>query len=257
MPEGNFRELSQALRLARHGLPVFPCWHGDKRPATGHGFKEATVDPVAIRAWSWLNRLIGVPTGSISGIAVLDIDPRHGGDDWLKVHAKRLPVARSHVTRSGGLHLLFRHGGDLRNSAGLIAPGVDVRAEGGYIIWWPAHGGLILDCVPLGILPPWPTWLTPQRQRAGRFEGNRTGRVVADHFQISVLAKFVRESRAGERNTRLFWAACRLAEMEFVVAGQQREAASKLLFAAAIATGLDGGEAARTIESALSGGAVT
>ena len=158
--------LDDALRLARRGLPVFPC-REDKRPATGSGFKDATTEVAQIRAWPWTGRLIGVPSGSASGLAVLDIDPRHGGDDWLEANKRRLPYTRAHLTRSGGMHLLFRWPDGLRNSAGLFAPGIDVRGEGGFIIWWPAHRCVVLDFAPLGDLAPWPPWLTPQRQRGG------------------------------------------------------------------------------------------
>jgi hypothetical protein len=56
---------------------------------------------------------------------------------WWFSHRDRLPLTRVHRTRSGGLHLIFRHVPDVRCSAGRIAPGIDVRGDGGYIIWWP------------------------------------------------------------------------------------------------------------------------
>jgi len=247
------RTLERALRLARRGLPVFPCLP-NKKPAVDNGFHAASVKPAIIRDWHWPGRLIGVPTGSRSGIAALDIDPRHGGDAWLDRLARRLPVGRAHMTRSGGTHMLFRWTEGLRNSAGLIAPGVDVRGEGGYVIWWPAHGCMVVDFVPLDELPEWPPWLTPERQRGGSpFAGNMHGRGVGDPYQVSLLARFVRESRHGERNNRLFWAACRLAEMRFERQQHVSNAAGALLHAA-LAVGLDGEEAARTIQSALLGG---
>jgi hypothetical protein len=225
----------------------------DKRPAHDGGFHVASTDPEQIEAWNWSARLIGVPTGSRSGIAVLDIDPRNGGDDWLKAHARRLPYTRCHLTRSGGVHLLFKTDGAIRNSANLIAPGVDVRATGGYIVWWPAHGGTVLDFLPLAKLPPWPGWLTPERQHA-RFDdlSEKRGQVIADPLRVSVLARFVRESIPGERNNRLFWAACRLAEMRFERPHQVNNAATWLL-GAAMAVGLADDEATRTITSALQG----
>jgi hypothetical protein len=70
--------LASALVLASHGLPCFPC-HADKRPVTPHGFKDATRDGEKLCAL-WAQHpgpLVGVPTGEISGIDVLDIDPRH------------------------------------------------------------------------------------------------------------------------------------------------------------------------------------
>jgi hypothetical protein len=63
------------------------------------------------------------------------------------------------ATRSGGKHLLFRHARGLRNSAGKLAHGVDVRADGGYIVWWPAAG---YPVTALRTLAEWPEWLLEQ-----------------------------------------------------------------------------------------------
>jgi hypothetical protein len=239
----------KASRLARRGLPVFPCLD-NKAPAVRSGFRAASTEPQQIRDWEWEGMLIGVPTSSQSSIAVLDIDPRHGGDEFTRTHANRL-VARTHLTRSGGLHLLFRTDGSIRNSAGLIAPGVDVRGEGGYIIWWPAHGFPVLNFLPLAELPDWPGWLTPERVWKPRHGTGKRGGRIADPYQVAVLVKFVRESREGERNVRLFWAACRLAELKFINPHDQFTAISKLRDAATL-VGLSGEEAQVTIESGLS-----
>lgn len=53
--------------------------------------------------------LIGVATGAVSGIDVLDVDVKHGGIDWLDKHINELPPTRTQETRSGGYHLLFKH----------------------------------------------------------------------------------------------------------------------------------------------------
>jgi hypothetical protein len=240
----------KALRLAMRGIPVFPCNH-DKRPATRNGFQDATTDPELVELWRWDDdRLIGVPTGSPSCILVLDIDPRHGGDRFLTANRARLNT-RMHATRGGGTHLLFRDNGAVRNSAGRIYSGVDVRGEGGYIIWWPAHGCPVLNSVPLRQLPEWPDWLIVEPdepvQRL-RINGQRI--VLADRHQVNVLVNFVRQSRQGERNNRLFWAACRLSELRFTRSESYYAAIDKLL-RAACSTGLDYEEAQRTIESGL------
>src|SRR5213078_1384125 len=101
-----------------------------------------TSNPSAL-AFMWRRYpgpLVGAPTGDSSGIDVLDIDARHGGARWLTEHRDRLPATRVHRSRDGGLHYFFQHEPGVRCSAGRIAPGVDVRAAGGYIIWWPAAG---------------------------------------------------------------------------------------------------------------------
>ena len=148
--------LEVAIKLAEGGTPVFPCKE-NKAPACDGGFNAATTDVVALKSlWNISAVLVGVPTGEVSGFDVLDIDPRHGGDAWLNSSVSRLPLTRMHQTRSGGQHLLFKHRVGLRNSAGKIAGGVDTRAEGGYIIWWPAAGLPVLcEAQPID----WPAWL--------------------------------------------------------------------------------------------------
>lgn len=147
--------VNEALALAARGISVFPC-QPDKSPATAHGFKDAATDPAAIRAMFQPDHLIGVPTGPASGFDVLDLDPRHGSAVWFAANGGRLPPTRVHVTRGGGQHWLFRHTLGMRGTTNNPAPGCDVRADGGYVIWWPAHDcDLVLD-EPLA---DWPIWL--------------------------------------------------------------------------------------------------
>ena len=122
--------------LSLEQLPRFPCGP-DKRPLVAGGFKVATTDPAQIGVWQaqFPNCLWGVPTGAVSGIDVLDIDPE--GLGWFEANRHLIPVTRVHHTPRGGLHLFFKHAPGLRCSRGRIAPGVDVRADGGYVIWWP------------------------------------------------------------------------------------------------------------------------
>src|SRR5262249_16654349 len=105
--------------------------------------------------------LIGFPTGEASGIDVLDIDPR--GRDWYDQNFDALPTTRAHLTQRG-LHLLFKHADGLRCSAGRIAPGIDVRADGGYAIWWPREG-LPVEDHPIC---EWPDWLLKEALEACR-----------------------------------------------------------------------------------------
>lgn len=158
--------LDIALALAATGLPVFPC-NAAKRPAIpkargGNGFHDATVDPDRIRElWALAGpaaTLVGVPTGAASGFDVLDSDPRHGSDDWRTANIHRLPETRIHATMNGGEHWLFRHVDGVRNGASKIAPGIDVRGAGGYIIMPPSAGYSVIHESDIA---DWPDWLLP------------------------------------------------------------------------------------------------
>lgn len=149
-------ELATALDLCGR-MPVFPVL-ANKHPACPHGFKDAATDPDEVRhLWRrWPGPLIGCPTGERSGFDVLDLDPRHGAGAWWDRHAARVPETRIYETRSKGWHLLFRHQDGIRNSAGKLGPGVDVRGEGGYVILWHAAG---FPTVSDADIADWPEWL--------------------------------------------------------------------------------------------------
>jgi hypothetical protein len=114
-------------------LPCFPCKH-DKSPLIKAWQKNAErIEPPD--RWP----LVGVPTGITFSVLDIDLD----GLPWLA--SANLPETRTHVTRSGGQHKLFVHPEGLRTSKGKIAPGLDVRGEGGYIIFWPREGLAVED----------------------------------------------------------------------------------------------------------------
>ena len=152
-----------ALALAAQGYPVFPCRALKKSPAIpkkdgGNGFLDATTTTDLIkRMFSHKNAaLIGAPTGPLSGFDVLDFDYRHGAAEWEEPNAHRLPKTREHRTQSGGKHLLFRHVPGVRNTASKIAPGMDLRGDGGYAVFPPSPGySLVSDVAILD----WPDWL--------------------------------------------------------------------------------------------------
>jgi Bifunctional DNA primase/polymerase, N-terminal len=158
--------------LAAAGIPSFPC-RIDKSPACCGGFKAAMADSDGLRdllrhRWG----LIGVATDKASGLDVTDIDSRHGGNEWLAKNRHRLPATRAHRTRSSGVDMLFHHQHGMRNSAGRIAPGIDVRSSGGYVIWWPAAGLPLVSETPVAWCPTWlrklapPPFQTPQIARS-------------------------------------------------------------------------------------------
>ena len=152
--------LNAALAIAARGIPVGPahsmsggrctcgkadCSSPGKHPRTIHGLKDATRDPNRIAAWwgQWPDANVMAVTGAVAGIWVLDIDPDNGGAKTLaelEVTHGTLPPTVEVLTGGGGRHLYFRHPGNtVRNSAGKIGPGVDVRGDGGYVIAPPSN----------------------------------------------------------------------------------------------------------------------
>jgi putative DNA primase/helicase len=145
--------LEAALELAGRGTPVFPCRSKDqgqrkaKEPLIAGGFKNATTDPEQIREWwsKWPDAFIGMPTGEASGFWVLDIDVKR--EDGLATLAQleaehgKLPDTLTATTMNGGQHRYFRMspGTTIQSRAG-IAPGIDVRGNGGYVIVPPSPG---------------------------------------------------------------------------------------------------------------------
>ncbi len=138
-----------ALDYAKRGWQVFPCRAGGKEPAIsrsdgGRGHKDATWDPEQIRAW-WAahpDRNIGIRTGAVSGLVVIDVDPhKHGDESMADVIQKHGPLPETITVRtgSGGTHHYFAHPGGFIKSRVNLLPGIDVRGDGGYVLAPPSQ----------------------------------------------------------------------------------------------------------------------
>lgn len=175
--------LSAALGYAAMGWAVLPvhgivggrctcqagadCKQPGKHPAIARWQDRASADQEAIkRAWSANPSLnVGIATGSKSGFFVLDIDPRHGGDDSLAALEREhspLPVdGLTAVTGSGGRHFCFTAIPGLGNRTNL-RPGIDIRGDGGQIVAAPsrhASGGIYRWADGATVIRPAPAWL--------------------------------------------------------------------------------------------------
>jgi hypothetical protein len=201
-----------AINLARNsGYAVFPCGE-DKRPTLSRWPARASTDPQAI--WKlWNERpgpLIGVVTGPRSGISVLDIDPKHPeAGRWWRANHHRVPETRSFRSRSGGFHLYFQHRDGIANTQGRIAPGVDSRGQGGYVVFWFAAGCECLDFAPPA---PWPNWLATLVAPPPPPPAPKWNREPDHNRAVDGMLRWLGSQPDGTRNGSLFWVACRLAE---------------------------------------------
>ena len=143
-----------AVAYANRGWASFPLAANTKKPPYGsHGLSEATLDRAVLsEIFSPPKLNVGIRTGEISNLVVVDIDCHEGGangHESIGVLAKRgflLPMGNAKhgtamvSTPSGGLHLYYTipEGVILKNSSNEVAPGIDIRAEGGYVVAPPS-----------------------------------------------------------------------------------------------------------------------
>jgi hypothetical protein len=131
-----------ALALAEKGMRVFPCAVRGKTPATPNGCKDATAVAELIRSW-WEHEPqynIGLACGAPSSVFAIDIDGLDAECELRKLETEHgeLPPTVEVIT-GRGRHIYFRISEvPVRNSAGKIAPRIDVRGDGGYTIMPPS-----------------------------------------------------------------------------------------------------------------------
>jgi len=255
MMSGEINMQAKALAFARQGLPIFPCRCVDKRPLTQNGFKDASSDSELIHRWwqQWPRAYIGVPTGE--KFIVIDLDLQHPEAlAWLETNRARLPLTRTHVTKSGGRHLLFKPNSKVGCTTSKLGAHIDTRGLGGYIIWWPAcdldvlHGEALTE-VPdwvLEALAPTPSNVIQFPTSVRNFSAHNTD------ARVQGLVATVANAQEGQRNSLLFWAAMRVYDM-LAQREIDRIASADALAAlanAAFRTGLARAEIIRTIASA-------
>src|SRR6266568_2316374 len=140
--------LDAALAYAARGWAVHPLTPLAKAPLTARGFKDATTDPAQIEAW-WTSNPdanVGIATGTVSGISVLDVDIKawegKRGDESLRALTAQhgeLPSTPVQMTWSGGLQYVFAYAPKAATSANCYGPDLDGRNDGGYIVAPPSR----------------------------------------------------------------------------------------------------------------------
>jgi hypothetical protein len=177
-----------------------------KHPISSH-WERSLASAIAARS-IWRpdlgERGIGGVCGSGAHVWALDVDIRAGGLDTLaeleRTHG-RLPVTWRSRTGSGGQHLFFAAEDDsVRNSAGQVAPGLDVRGAGGYVVLPPSlhRCGQRYEWIdpPLSVpLAPAPTWLMSlafmrPRKRTARRHAGESLKMIAAGKRHDALIRF-------------------------------------------------------------------
>jgi len=155
--------LDAGLRAAKRGWKIFPC-NGKKEPLTEHGFKDATTDEEQITAWAkqYPGALWGraLPNDEV----VLDLDMKHGKNgirEFEKLQGCKPEEfeAPRVATATGGNHIYTKSAGrDFKNTVDQIAPGVDTKTDGGYVIIPSGNGSYRWLTDPDTPKPPTPQW---------------------------------------------------------------------------------------------------
>jgi hypothetical protein len=251
-----------ATHVADCSIPVFPCVPGGKQPLTVHGFHDASTATDVVRSWwrRWPEANIGVPTGSVGGVDVVDVDV-HGIRSGFGAfeRARRAGFVEGWAwlvrTPSGGLHAYFlRTTVTDQKSWQVPSQHIDFRGDGGYVIV-PPSSALTDDGVDhryrlIAVAEHhWPTQVDALGLR-GFLDPAKPLRPPPDVPSIrrvpDKLAAWVASRPEGARNGGLFWAACRMAED-----GHDLSSTTSLLGQAAHAAGLPEAEALATIRSAF------
>jgi hypothetical protein len=248
-----------AIVFGQAGIPIFPCVTHGKRPLTHAGFLEATSDIVQIGAWwaQWPMANIGLPTGSESGIEVVDVDVTRTASGFAAFDsASAAGLLEGELARvrtpSRGMHVYFPAMASRPQRCWQVASAhIDFRADGGYVVVPPSalatdNGRVSYRLSSVSTASPKPVdavalrdFISPRPPRGSQ------GRGVANSLEAGQLAHWVSRLQEGERNRGLFWAACRLSEAGFTPA-----AVEATLAPAAQTAGLPAWEIAATISSA-------
>ncbi|MEN1886087.1 bifunctional DNA primase/polymerase [Streptomyces mirabilis] len=281
--------LAAALLSVERGWPVIPLHPNTKRPAGhperacprtgrcvgGHRTPEqrATTDPGLIQT-AWANRPynVGIATGP-AGLLVVDLDvpkpeEQEGAPDGatsFKALCERaeqpIPLTYQVRTPSGGSHLYFTAPAGVRMKCSVkrLAPHIDTRAWGGYVV---APGSTIeqgayevAEAAPVAPLPAWLAALLTERAKPAAppvptpvWDGTKAARTALERECAVIRA--ANEGGPNGRNNTLYRSTCKVAR--FVAWGHiSRPTVEEAIQAAGESTGLPAAECRTTIRSAM------
>ena len=130
--------LDSATFYAEHDIKVIPVRKQDKKPLTNHGWKDASADKVVLQEWNkqFPECNIGIPTGTINNIFVVDVDGESGAQSLTTLENAYGKLNAPTVNTGKGRHLYFKMPEDveIKCSTSKIAPHIDIRGNGGYVV---------------------------------------------------------------------------------------------------------------------------
>lgn len=231
------------------------CTSPGKHPRTARGVKDATNDIETVRMWaaSYPETNWGLACGRLSGVVVVDIDPRHGGfDSFDEYEAQRttgpLPPTLVAISGGGGRHHFFKFPADgqpLKNRVDWM-PGVDIRSDGGYVILAPGShisGGFYQWRNWGATIDPLPDDVATSIRDAGVT-------TQADREALADSSSILDGVPEGKRDDTLFRWACRLRRQHASDADGGRAVVTQLVLAAAAASNFPREQALIKVEQA-------
>ncbi|MBP5698804.1 MAG: DUF3987 domain-containing protein [Alphaproteobacteria bacterium] len=134
--------LDSATFYSNHDIKVIPVKKQDKKPLTNHGWKDASDNEVVLQEWNkqFPNCNIGIPTGAINNIFVVDVDGESGAQSLMALENTYGKLNTPTVDTGKGKHLYFKmpENVDIKCSTSKIAPHIDIRGNGGYVVAPPS-----------------------------------------------------------------------------------------------------------------------
>lgn len=218
----------RSTRKAAHfyaalGWPIIPIWlmqngrcacgqdcgkNAGKHPIgllVPNGIKNASCELAVVNHWwdQYPDANIALATGTASGVFVVDVDPRYGGDEtWDELISKNGRVDTvEQETGGGGYHMFFQHVSGLGNSSGLLGAGIDTRGDGGYVILPPSnhirgqqYTWEVSSHPGEQLLAPIPEWLldslqSSQKKLAVTFTNGQMSKPNLERFRLSELIR--------------------------------------------------------------------
>lgn len=237
-----------AMFYTERNIKVFPVKRQDKKPLCANGFKSATTDKVVLQEWNnkFPNCNVGIPTGHINNIFVVDVDGEQGFKSLNRLELIYGKLDAPTVITGKGKHLYFKmpENVELKCSTSKIADHIDIRANGGYVVAPPSihengHRYTWENFTPNQDFPEAPSWLI-----------SLISNTEKQPLPVSGVLEEISNAPQGQRNDTLYRRAISL------IARAMRENLNiadikENIINAAMQSGLSTEEALKTFDNAL------